>query len=174
MGLRYENLDAITRSFMVEEIRMDAAERSMYVSNYLNERGAAAWPTLTLEAAKSGTDDSLAIELSHGLLKGATERKKPKGGTTMAKVPVTAPHTLAEAQFNMYYMRAIANRALKSGERLTVYRAKEVEHPRPESQALIGTQIDPQFLLDELRRTKGVEPSTQMPLPNSGLCVRLS
>lgn len=174
MGLRYENLDADTRALMLEEIDTDVADGSIYVSNYLNQAGANAWPALTREAANSGTDDSLAQQLlDQRLLKDQVERRKPTGGTTMAKVPYTAPNTLAEAQFNMYYMRALARRALALGTQLVVYRGKEVGYARPESEALLGTNFDPQVLLDELRRTKGVDPDIPMPLPNSGLCVRL-
>lgn len=174
MGLQYENLDEQTRSLMVEEIDMDQEAGSMYVSNYLNDRGAELWPSLTREAARAGSDDSLAMELANQhLLKDQVERRKPSGGYTMARVPYTAPGTLAEAQFNMYYMRALARRALDTGAQLVVYRGKEVAYARPESELLIGKNFDPQVLLDELRRTKGVDPQVPMPLPNSGLCVRL-
>ena len=174
MGLNYKNLDAETRALMSEEIDMDRQDGSMYVSNYLNERGAELWPQLTGDAAKSGTDDSLAQSLAaQGLLKSHVERRKPTGGTTMAKVPYTAASTLAEAQFNMYYMRALARRAIAAGRQLEVYRAKEVSYARPESEQLIGSQFDPQVLLDELRRTKGGDPHIPMPLPNSGICVSL-
>lgn len=174
MGLRYENLDAETRALMVEEVDMDRQDHSMYVSNYLNERGAALWPELTHDAVRVGNDDSLAGAISdQRLLKDQVERRKPSGGTTMAKVPYTAAGTLAEAQFNMYYMRALSRRAITAGSQLVVYRAKEVGYARPESEQLLGTMFDPQVLLDELRRTKGVDPAVPMPLPNSGLCVRL-
>ena len=174
MGLRYEKLDAETRSLMIEEINMDIKDNSMYFSNYLNQQGVQLWPSITLNAAKSGTDDSLSQEISdQGLLKDQVERRKPTGGITMAKVPYTAPTTLAEAQFNMYYMRALARRAVANNTQLVVYRGKEVAYARPESEQLIGTNFDPQVLLDELRRTKGVNPDIPMPLPNSGLCVRL-
>lgn len=38
---------------------------------------------------------------------------------------------------------------------------------------MIGTFLDPQHVLDVLRATKGVEPTIGIPMPNSGLCVRL-
>lgn len=91
----------------------------------------------------------------------------------MVSVPVTAAQTLAEAQFNMYYMRALARRAIDGNKNLLVYRAKEVEIPREQSERMIGTHIDPTLVLRVLRETKGVEPSTNIPLPNSGLTVCL-
>lgn len=174
MGLRFENLDADTRALMLEEIDSDLNGRGVYISSYLNDRGAERWPTLLCEAAKDGTDDSLSRALNaEGCFRSHVERRKPKGGVTMAAVPYTAAQTLAESQFNMYYIRALARRALDAGTRLIVYRAKAVENPREESERLIGSQLDPNAVLQALRATLGVEPSIGIPMPNSGLTVRL-
>lgn len=174
MGLSYRDLDDATRLLMVEEIDADIADGTIYLSRFLSPAGVDAWPVISRQAAANGTDDSLAMELgSLGRLNTHYEKRKPKGGTTVSAVPYTAPQTMAEAQFNLYVMRALARRALETGQKLLVYRGKEVEHPRSESERMIGTHVPPAFLLEELRRTKGVEPATGMPLPNSGLCVRL-
>jgi hypothetical protein len=175
MGLALHNLDQKTRSLMIEEIEADIKGRGLYVSNYLNDRGANRWSDLLIDSARSGTDDTLAAELAvEQCFKDKVERKKPKGGFTMAAVPHTANQTLAESQFNMYYMRALARRAGDEGLSLIVYRAKAVEHPRPESEAMIGNKLDPKEVLNVLRETKGVEPSINIPLPNSGLSIRLT
>jgi len=174
MGLQHSNLDEETRALMVEEIETDIADHTIYVSRYLTELGAQAWPELTIEAARNGSDDSLAAAVRQpGRLRTHTERRKPSGGFTMAAVPYNAHETMAESQFNLYVMRALARRAIASGQALQVFRGKAVDQPRASSEALIGSTVDPKFLLDELRRTKGVEPRTDMPLPNSGLCIRL-
>ncbi len=171
MGLGYENLDATTRGLMAEEIEVDGA--TLYVSNYLNDTGRGRWPALLREAAISGTDDSLAAALNIGnCFKRQVERRNPKGGTRMVNVPVTAAQTLAESQFNMYYMRALARRAIDNGTTLTVYRAKAVANPRSESEQMIGTQLDANQVLVVLRETHGVEPSG-IPMPNTGITVRL-
>lgn len=165
---------------MVSEIEADIAEgerdpsRGLYVSNYLNDQGAAMWPTLLLEAARAGNDDTLARELNRRQgFKTHSERRKPSGGFTMARVPVTAAQTLAESQFNMYYMRALALRAAETNAGLIVYRAKHVENPRATSEQLIGTTLDAAEVLAELRATRGVNPPSHIPLPNTGLTVRL-
>lgn len=175
MGLHYENLDAETRALMVEEIVFDRDGDGLYVSSYLNRRGIERWADLTLEAARAGNDDTLAAELARGLLETHHSKRKPKSsGMMMARVPVTAPTTLAEAQFNMYYMRALARRVLRGdAAAIEVYRARHSAVPRAESERLIGTTLDPQLVLDELRRTKGVNPDIRIPLPNSGVTVRL-
>ncbi|MGN6210309.1 hypothetical protein [Asticcacaulis sp.] len=100
MGLLYENLDAETRRLMVEEIKFDVGNGGLYISSYLNDQGALFWQELTLSAASTGTDDTLASALSvNKYLKTHVERRKPKGGFTLAAVPYTASTTLAEAQF---------------------------------------------------------------------------
>jgi hypothetical protein len=175
MGLRYDNLDDRTRALMVEEIDRDTAAGNMYLSNYLNEGGQRDWPGYLREAARAGTDDRLAQTLrANRSFKTQVERRKPKGGYTMAAVPVTAAQTLAESQYNMYYMRALARRAIDDGQTLTVYRAKAVENPRPESERMIGTRLDPQEVLRVLRETHGVEPAINIPMPNTGITVRLT
>lgn len=174
MGLRFENLDDETRAIMLEEIDADIAGRGLYLSNYLNDQGVERWPSLLKAAAKTGTDDTLAAALdAERSFKQQVERRKPKGGVTMVAVPYTAAHTLSESQFNMYYMRALSRRAIATGRDVVVYRAKAVEHPRTESERLIGTHLDPQIVLTALRETLGVEPPIGIPLPNSGLTIRL-
>ena len=179
-SLAYENLDDETRRLMIAEITADIEEgrrdpsRGLYISNYLNSTGAQAWPELLLDAARSGGDDTLARELNRrGGFKAQVERRKPNGGFTMARVPVTAAETLAEAQFNMYYMRALAVRAVELNLGLVVYRAKRVENPRSTSEQMIGTTLDAAELLDALRATRGVNPPNHIPLPNTGITVRL-
>lgn len=108
-------------------------------------------------------------------MKSTEQRRKPKGGVTTARVPVTAAETLAEGEFNRFYARGLCRRALEDSIReLIVYRAKEVRNPRPESVAMIGRRVDPTALLGDLRTHPGVEPALGLPPgPNSGLSVRL-
>jgi hypothetical protein len=171
MGLYYANLDAETRRLMIEEINFDVAAKGIYFSNYLSPDGARRWPELLVKAIHAGTDDTLAHSLV-GCFKTLTERRT-KHGITMVRVPVTAPQTLAEAQFNMYYIRALCQRALAAGGRIVVYRAKHVDVPRSVSEAMIGTELNPAIVLLALRETKGVEPPTNVPMPNTGITVRL-
>ena len=174
MALTLYDLEPPTRDLMLEEIQHDIQSRGVYISRYLNSEGAIAWPQLLLAAAASGTDATLARALSDGrCFRSQAERRKPSGGVTLAAVPVTAATTLAESQFNMYYIRALCRRAISEKRNLLVYRAKSVSHPRPESERLVGHHLDPENVLSTLRETKGVEPSIGIPMPNSGLSVRL-
>ncbi len=176
MGLDFQNLDGETRAYMLEEIDMDLAAGNIYISNYLNDHGAVVWVDLLRFAVQDGTDDSLAAEIrNQNCLKFQVERRKPGGGYTMAKVPITAPSTMAEGEFNRFYVRGLCRRAIANGiPQLEVYRAKPVDVPRPESQAKLGMMVDPQVILNDLRATTGVEPALGLPPgPNSGLTLRL-
>ena len=183
MPLNYLNLDDRTRQFMLEEIDMDVSAQTIYLSSYLSDRGLADWAGLLRTAAQSGTDASLTQELQRfGRLKEMVPRRKPKGGgEILVRVPVTAHETMAEGEFNKYYVRGLCRRAIEDGvASLTVYRAKQVAVPRPESEQKIGTMIDPAAILADLRSitetgtTKYVEPALGMPPgPNSGLTLKL-
>lgn len=176
MGLRLENLDPHTRRFMLDELELDVARGTLYISPRLSECGLREYETLLRAAIERGDDESLANSLrAGGRMRGTEERRKPKGGSTIVRVPVTAPDTLAEGEFNRFYARGLCRRAVEDGiHKLVIYRAKEVANPRVESQAMIGTTIDAEVLLEDLRTHSGVEPAFGLPPgPNSGLSVRL-
>jgi len=174
-GLRYENLDAETRRYMREEIELDIQKDNVYRSSYLSQTGQGDWCEILIEAATSGTNDTLARELrNRGRLNRTAQRRKPKGGYTTVHVPVTAHETLAEGEFNRFYVRALCRRAIAEGiPRLEFYRAKEVSEPRPESFQKIGLLMDPEVVLIDVRASIGVETALGMPQgPNSGLTLR--
>jgi hypothetical protein len=176
MPLSLFNLDESTRQFMLEEIERDIEQGALYISPRLSATGRNDYPALLQETVKHHDDAWLANNLRlNGRMNIVEERRKPKGGTTMASIPVTAPDTLAEGEFNRFYIRGLCKRAIATGvERLVIYRAKEVSSPRPESQAKVGTAVDPQRLLDDLRASIGVDTALGLPSgPNSGLSAKL-
>jgi lysyl-tRNA synthetase class 2 len=171
------NLDSRTRDLMLKEIEVDASsERGLFVSNRLSESGRRDYQSLLEEAIKSYDHKWLADSLrANGRMKMEEEKRKPKGGYTMAKIPVTAPDTLAEGEFNRFYMRALCRRAIEDGiSELIVYRAKETKNPRSESERKVNTRVAPDKLLEDLRSHTGVDTALGLPPgPNSGLSVRL-
>ena len=87
-----------------------------------------------------------------------------------------AAEVLAESEFNRYYIRGLARRAIEDDiPELVVYRAKSARNPRPESEARVEMALSPKELLDDLRAHPGDElPALGIPSgPNSGLSVRL-
>ncbi len=175
MSIHYESLDPTVRAFMVQELERDQANGTLYISPRLTDAGAKAWPETLREAFEQHDDAWVASALrKRGLMRTTEERRKPKGGFTTAQVPYTAPDTLGEGEFNRFYARGLCANVVESGgTEVEVYRGKEVQNARPESQALIGRRLPAQTLLDDLRRSPGVEPALGLPPgPNSGLTVR--
>ena len=176
MGIFYKNLDGECRQFMLEELKKDVLEGTLYIGSYLNETGSRNWTAILEEAIQNHDDVWLEDELrTRNYMKDKAERKKPTGGFTIASVPVTAPQMLAEGEFNRFYARGLCLKAIKNGTPdVVVYRGKEVRNPRPESQAKIGERIKASALLEDLRNSPGVEPALGLPSgPNSGLTVCL-
>jgi hypothetical protein len=170
------NLDERTRELMLEEVEYDVARNQLHISPFLSGQGQRDYPSLLREAIEHGDAESLAESLrGHRRIARTLHRRKPTGGYTIVTVPKTAAQTLAESEFNRYYIRALCRRALAEGvKELIVYRAKPVANPRPESEALLETAVDPAALLEDLRiHTGDEEPELGIPAgPNSGISVR--
>lgn len=161
---------------MVDELDLDVSENRLYISPRLTGAGTEAYEPLIREAVRERDDVWLANQLRRpGNLRSHEERKKRGGGTITAKVPVTAPETLGEGEFNRFYARGLCLRATEDGiPEVEVYRGKEVRDPRQESQAMIGKTLPADALLQDLRNSVGVDTALRLPPgPNSGLTVRL-
>ena len=176
MALYFENLDDRTRQLMLAEMDYDIDHNELHISPFLSGQGQRDYTNLLREALQSGNDETLAQNLrAHRRLIKTLPRRKPKGGYAIAATPENAAEVLSESEFNRYYIRALARRAIEDGiPELVVYRAKQVNSPRPESEALIETNLSPQDLLADLRSHPGESTSLGVPSgPNSGLSVRL-
>ncbi len=174
MGIDYKDLDNQTRNYMLEESRT----AGHYESPRLNADGRGAWIGLLQEAITTANDDWLANELVRQHLFSHREQYTRQGKVYTRDINI--PHAgqqLAEGEFNRYYIRGLCRRAKDAGvAHLTVYRGKAVERPRPESEALIGTNIPVDELLEALRSNDfvSIEAALKVPGgPNSGLTCRL-
>ena len=174
MNLR--NLDAETRHHMVAEVCRDKSAGPPYMSPRLSRRGQQDYVGLLLDAATIGTPESLCRDLKDAGRLNATEPTTRNGMPSTKKVPYNAAETLAEGEFNRYYIRAVCLRAIKNGSsKVRVYRAKQVMNPRSESEERLGTEVDARTLLDDLRNNPGVDTALGLPAgPNSGLSVQLT
>ena len=176
MALHYENLDESTRSFMSSEVDLDLSHKKVYMSPRLNELGEQNYVSLLKEAIEHHDDAWFAQQLrSRGYMKDYEQRRKRGGGFTNARVPVTAPDTLSEGEFNRYYARGLCVRVIEEDmNQVEVYRGKSVSEPRPESEAMLGKRLTVEALLKDLRESIGIEPALGLPRgPNSGLTVRM-
>jgi hypothetical protein len=151
-----------------------------HLSPRLTPEGVVAWPALLAEAVNDGHDDDwLADELiRRGLVRPAETYER---GERLHARTVNQAHTarqLAEGEFNRYYLRGLCLRALNEGiPFLIVYRGKDVDNPRPESQAKVGARVPAGALLETLRRNDFVSVEDAVGGvpggPNSGLTCRL-
>ena len=178
MALYFENLDERTRGLMLDEMKYDITNNQLHISPFLSGQGQRDYAHLLQEAIQNGNDETLAESLrEHRRIVRTQPRRQPKaGGYSIAATPENAAEVLAESEFNRYYIRALARRAIEDGiEELVIYRAKPARNPRPESESRVETSLSPQDLLEDLRSHPGDEPpALGVPSgPNSGLSVRL-
>jgi hypothetical protein len=176
VSLIYYNLDRRTRQLMLEEVSLDVAANKLSISPFLSGQGVRDYANLLIQAIQEGDDSSLAAALSlqRRLLRSYTRRTRGRG-YSIASVPENAANVLAEGEFNRYYIRALARRAIADGlAELIVIRAKPVVQPRPQSEGLVENTVSPQALLADLRAHPGEPSVLGIPAgPGSGLSVRL-
>jgi hypothetical protein len=176
MPLYLPNLDERTRQLMLSELDYDVEHNQLYISPYLSGQGVRDYPNLLRQAMQAGDDQSLAAALRQlRRIERSAQKRKPAGGFSTVSVPRNAAEVVAESEFNRYYARALARRAIEDGiPQLVIYRAKPVSEPRAESEALMESTIEPQALLDDLRSHPGERPAMGVPAgPGSGISVRL-
>lgn len=174
MSLDLVDLDAETRGAMLTELDGDVEAGSLYLSARLTTQGRGVYPVLLRQAVQDGDDSTLASALLQGHAIRSHE-VATRGTTTYTKaVPRDAHITLAEGEFNRFYIRGLCSVVLGLGGReVEVYRAKPVRVARSASQRLLGVRIDAAVLLEDLRTSPGVDTVLGLPPgPNSGLSVR--
>ncbi len=165
MPLELVDLDQETREQMLAELADDLARGSLYLSNRLTDRGRREYPDLLREAFASGDEVSLGRAFETAVRKGRPHSKR---------VPHDAAQTLAEGEFNRFYLRGLCRSVLAfGGTEVEVYRARYSGSPRSESEAMIGMRLDAAELLADLREHPGVDTALRLPPgPNSGLSAR--
>ncbi|MCK9582618.1 MAG: hypothetical protein M0Q46_03210 [Endomicrobiales bacterium] len=168
----YRLMDERTRALMLEEIDLAQQQKQVYFSTRFNEIGNQNWLGWLQTAAKQYDEHWLAFQIeAAGAMRDFEDRAKPKGGYTTAHIPNIACETLADGQFNRFYMAAICRRTLEDKRNtVTIYRAKQRGEPRPESRQLEGEARDAATLLNELR-TISTSFRCDLLKPNSGLSI---
>lgn len=168
----FAKLDERTRRLMIEEIELGHQEGQLYYSARFNDIGAQNWLNWLKTAATQFNEHWLSYQIeAAGAMKHLETRVKPLGGYSIAHVPDTAAETIADGQFNRYYMAAICRRTIEDNKgNVIAYRAKQRRIPRPESIALEGAQYNAESLLKELR-SKANSLKCSLLRPNSGLSI---
>ena len=174
MPLQYQNLDPTTRRHAIAELDQDIETGAFHVSARVRPTAAGEYQRILRDALRY-YDDLWLEEHASDLLVESETRRTPTGAQVTAKVPQTAARMVAEGDFNRYYMRGVAARAIDEGRQVVeVYRARLSLEPRRESAELEGRRLEARAVLDWLRGLQSDDPAAaQLGRPNSGLSVRL-
>lgn len=180
MGLHYENLDEVTRTFMIEELDIDIANGKSHKFICLNEFGETAWVLALREAMQAGNDDSLeSAILQNGFLKD-TFVYQTFGGSRTREVTQYDVLRISEDPFNQYYARAICRRAINEGlKKVEIYGARAISNLEEERhfQKFFGNRVDAYKTLNDLRNQTSachVEKALGVPAGSPrGLSLRL-
>lgn len=117
MGMAFEELDEITRRFMLEEFQREEDDHP-YRGKLLSVAGSAAWPKLMTEVIQHGNDDTLMDALDVA----AYWTSVDAGGSTVNRGQ--RAESLAVSEFNTWYVRGLAARLMSEGiDECQVYRA---------------------------------------------------
>jgi hypothetical protein len=170
----FENLDEKTRGYMLEAISEAESSGNIYSSARFNDAGQKQWLPLLKEAAKEHDEHWLAYQLeAKGLMIDFEGAMTPSGGYTIKHTPHTAAETMAEGQFNRFYILGLCKRAKAENiSDLEIYRAKKGNAPRSQSEALIGTKISTDDVEAQLLKTSDSFKSSLVK-PNSGISMKL-
>lgn len=143
----FRNLTAEVRRHMLAEIDQDIADGVLVPSKRFTDDGSQGYPPLLRTAASEYNEAWLAEHLIGSF--NATELSAGK----IKKVPRDANTTFAQSEFNRFYCRAICLYALANPQySVRVYRARQSNKPRPESEAKIGRILDAATVLKDLRK----------------------
>ena len=171
MSFNFLDLNNNVRNAMLEEVSADISNNNLYYSKRFNQHGIDSYQDILIESIKSGNEQTLANTIGKENMFNASSVDK---NGRVSRTPINAHETLAEGEFNRFYIRALACIAIKENKNLEVYRAKEVSNARSESIQKIGIIVNPSDLLTDLRKNIGID--TFLGLPggvNSGLSVKL-
>ncbi|MGK2856345.1 MAG: hypothetical protein ACSLFQ_03980 [Thermoanaerobaculia bacterium] len=184
MAFYFANLDLKTREYMIREIDLDASSGRLYLSPRLRPGSEHEYASYLRAAARAHNEAWMAEQIRRRrLLKTEEQRMTSRNEMLTMRVPVTAPYTLAEIEFNRFYARGVCARAIDAGmSEVELYRGKHVPQLPPESEAMIGKRVPADTLLQILRTAEGAESVPGLaaePVPGlaiealSGVTVRL-
>ncbi|GAA1459098.1 hypothetical protein GCM10009619_18960 [Williamsia maris] len=117
MGMHYEELDALTREFMIAAFEEEESSGNPYRGRQLSSLGRQRWPDAMRRAITAGDDDSLMHEISKPELWLAVSNNRRVNLRNAAS-------QLAVSEFNTWYVRGLTARLISEGvDTCEVYRA---------------------------------------------------
>lgn len=130
----FEELDDITRKWMLEEFLNEEMSCAPYRSSRLSELGLKIFPTEMEKAIIEGNEESLAKALMNPDYWNPSESYKSKDGIRSRAInPTFAAQFLARTEFTTWFTRGFARRLIEEGETLCqVIRIAPSDEPRRE------------------------------------------
>lgn len=160
MNWNYVNLDDETRDLMHSEVMNDTQEEKLYLSKYL----------ISSQPANRLTQEKWSSLLCEAVLHHDTEWLKQQLHSSYPLVKSHIIHRYCDDQFNRFYIRAVCQKAIKTGVNVITYRA----HPRLLPLSPEGVVLNPQSLLADLRQNWDNKTELGVPSqPNTGISVKL-
>ena len=167
-NFNFLNLTESVRNKMIAEITSDDKAGKLFKSKRLNSQGSVNYKSILIQAATESTE----VEFEQNLAGMFNEYETVNGKER--KVAKNAAQLLTQSEFNRFYIRAICLESIEKGiKNVEIYRARQSNRARPESDAKIGKMIDAVQLLNDLRTNIGKQLEN-LPDINSGLSVKLS
>lgn len=169
-NFNFLNLTDSVRNKMLSEVEMDISKGELFISPRLNVNGIKEYPNFLKDSIKNGNEEFLEALIAQSNSLNETE---VYGDGKTRKVAKNAALLLAQGEFNRFYIRAVCLEAIENSiDSVEVYRARESSQSRPGSELMLGEQINPNKLLEDLRTSIGVTPKI-LPDVNSGLSIKI-
>ena len=130
----FEELDEVTRKWMLKEFLDEENSGNPYRSKRLSPLGLEVFPKEIEEAIRGGNEESLARALSNpSYWKQSESSRRGIKGYSKSVDPIKSARALAYTEFNTWYVRGFARRLIEEGvEYCQVYRAAAALAPRRE------------------------------------------
>jgi hypothetical protein len=131
---KFEELDDITRKWMLEEFLNEEKSGAQYRSSRLSERGLEIFPIEMKKAIVDGNEESLEKALENPDYWNQSETYRVKGGIRSRAInPTFAAQSLARTEFITWFTRGFARRLIEEGEKqCQVVRIAPADEPRGE------------------------------------------
>lgn len=152
MGMRFEELNEATRSYMLSEFDDEQRSGSPFVGSNLSSAGREVFAQLVRAALEDGSDDTLIAAFgrpdlwaSHSIVR----RKDGSSGERRINVGQQA-RLLGLSEFNTWYVRGLASRLLDEGvPYCEIYRAQDpIRSPSQECLAQEGQRVPVRHVYD--------------------------
>lgn len=144
MKANFEEVDDVTRKFMLEEFELEQRSGIPYISPRLSDTGRIIFPELMRKAIISGDSESLEISLKRQEYWNEKEEYTRNGITRERKINLNqVTEQLAFSEFNTWYVRGLAKRLLAEGiEKCQIYRVKDAKWEPSECSKHEGQIVD--------------------------------